>query len=226
MTDSPHSLAEVLRRALDSRLLDVHVSLPGRVVSYDAAKQTATVRPMIPRVLRDAAGERVVEDLPLISNVPICFPRGGGFFCSFPLSAGDSVMLVFAERSLDRWRSTGESVDPADTRTHSLAGAWAYPGGFPAGDEIDDADASTMVLGKDGGPQVVVDGSHVHVGGDTSSQYVALANLVSAQLEALKTAISGAAVLGGDGGATFKANLLAALASWPASVAATKAKAV
>jgi hypothetical protein len=226
MTDAPHSLAEVLRRALDARLLDVHVSLPARVVSYSASSQTATVRPMIPRVLRDSVGERVVEGLPLIPNVPICFPRGGGFFCSFPLAVGDTVMLVFAERSLDRWRSTGEVVDPADTRTHSLAGAWAYPGGFPTGDELDDADASSMVIGKDGGPQVVVDGSYVHVGGDTSSQFVALANLVAAELVELKTAIDLAVPLAGDGGAQFKSQLMTALESWPSSVAATKAKAV
>lgn len=222
MTDAPHSLAEVLRRALDARLLDVHVSLPARVVSYSASSQTATVRPMIPRVLRDSAGERVVEELPLIPNVPICFPRGGGFFCSFPLAAGDAVMLVFAERSLDRWRSTGEVVDPADTRTHSLAGAWAYPGGFPSGDELDDASATKMVAGKDGGPQVVVDGSFVHVGGDASSQFIALANLVAAELAAIRTAFN-THVHVETGGSTAVPTVLMGAAG---SVAATKAKAV
>lgn len=64
----------------------------------------------------------------------------------------------------------------------------------------------------------------VHIGG-TAGSFVALADLVSTQLEALKSAIDGAAVAPSDGGATFKANLMAALASWPSSVAATKAKA-
>lgn len=76
--------------------------------------------------------------------------------------------------------------------------------------------ASTVV-------QVDPDGT-VHLGG-AAGELVALANLVQAQLTALKSAIDGAAVAPSDGGALFKSNLMAALASWPASVAAAKAKA-
>lgn len=64
----------------------------------------------------------------------------------------------------------------------------------------------------------------VHVGG-AAGEFVALANLVQAQLTALKSAIDGAAVAPSDGGALFKSNLMAALATWPESVAAVKAKA-
>jgi hypothetical protein len=60
--------------------------------------------------------------------------------------------------------------------------------------------------------------------GDTTD-FVALAGLVEAQFVALADAIQNAAVVAGDGGATFKTNLLLNLASWPASVAATKMKA-
>lgn len=60
-----------------------------------------------------------------------------------------------------------------------------------------------------------------------SSDFVALASLVEANFVTLAEAIQGAAVLAGDGGATFKANILAALASanWPSSVAALKLRA-
>jgi phage gp45-like len=55
------------------------------------------------------------------------------------------------------------------------------------------------------------------VGG--SASFVAL----TSDLATLKSAISGAAVVAGDGGAAFKANILAALSTWP--VGATKVKA-
>jgi hypothetical protein len=57
------------------------------------------------------------------------------------------------------------------------------------------------------------------------ADFVALAALVATQLTSLKAAINGAAVSAGDGGATFKTNIMAALASWPGSVAASKVKA-
>lgn len=56
------------------------------------------------------------------------------------------------------------------------------------------------------------------------ADYVALASKVEAQLTALKGAINGAAVAPADGGALFKANLMAALSSWPGSTASTSVK--
>lgn len=83
--------------------------------------------------------------------------------------------------------------------------------------------AATIEIGDAVAVQIDIDGT-VHAGG-AAGQFVALANLVAAQLNALKTAINGAAVVPGDGGAAFKTNLMAALASWPSTVAATKVKA-
>lgn len=61
--------------------------------------------------------------------------------------------------------------------------------------------------------------------GAAATQFVALANLVAAQLTALKNAINVAVTVPNDGGASFKSTLLTALSAWPASVAATKTKA-
>ncbi len=62
--------------------------------------------------------------------------------------------------------------------------------------------------------------TEVLLGDAAASDPVAL----KSDLQTLKSAINGAAVAAGDGGAAFKANLLAALAAWPAS--STKVKAV
>lgn len=74
--------------------------------------------------------------------------------------------------------------------------------------------------------KLVLAATTVYLGAESGAQFVALANLVASELSALKAAISGAAVAAYDGGATFKANILAALTNWPGSVAAdlTKAK--
>lgn len=59
----------------------------------------------------------------------------------------------------------------------------------------------------------------VRIGG---TEAVALATLVEEQLVALKDAISDAPVVAQDGGASFKAALVASLETWPASTAAEK----
>ena len=71
--------------------------------------------------------------------------------------------------------------------------------------------------------KVVVAAPLVELAGNADA--VALASKVSAQLTALKAALTGAVVVPLDGGASFKASLLAALASWPAPVASAKVKA-
>jgi len=72
--------------------------------------------------------------------------------------------------------------------------------------------------------QLVLDGDEILLGRSATKE-VALASLVEGELTTLKSAISGAAVVVGDGGAAFKANIIAALTGWPGSTAATKVKA-
>lgn len=78
-------------------------------------------------------------------------------------------------------------------------------------------------LRPNGDVQIV--GGNIHLGAESVATYVALANLVTAQLSVLKGAISGAAVTAGDGGTAFKANIVAALSAWPGTVAASKTRA-
>lgn len=72
--------------------------------------------------------------------------------------------------------------------------------------------------------ELVLDGDEILLGRD-ATELVALADLVETELAKIKSAINGAAVVAGDGGAAFKANIIAALSEFPASVAAEKVKA-
>jgi hypothetical protein len=121
------SLAKLLQSAIDARLCDLNVSLPGEVISYDRAKQTAKIQPQIKRKYSDG---RTVN-LPIINNVPIVFPRSGKRFVHFDLEAGDNVTLLFSQRSLDQWKLKGGIVEANDPRKFNLSDAVAIPGGFP-----------------------------------------------------------------------------------------------
>lgn len=152
-------LVEVLKAAIGQRLVDLHVSMPGRVEKYNLAEQKADIKPLLKRPLLTEDGtELEAESLPVLPDVPIVFPRGGGggtgeFFISWPLAAGDLVHLVFCERSMDIWLSSkdGAEADPVDFRMHDLSDAVAYPGLYPFKKALKDADAANMVLGHDDG---------------------------------------------------------------------------
>jgi hypothetical protein len=126
-TNDIQLLVDALRSAIDSRLLELHTAIPAEVLSFDASNATVNVQPSIKRKMSDGT----VVSLPVIQNVPICYPQGGGAIICFPLERGDPVLLVFSERSLDVWWTRGGTVDPLDARKHNLSDAIAIPGVTP-----------------------------------------------------------------------------------------------
>ncbi len=103
---------------------------PGTVLAYDHATQRATVALAVRQKIRAARGGAISnEDIPPIANVPVIFPRATGYADTFPLTVGDSVLVFFAERSIDEWKSTGNaSNDAQDIRRFDLSDAVAIPG--------------------------------------------------------------------------------------------------
>lgn len=130
---SEPTLAEIIRRAIDARLLDVNVSCTARVEKFTPGPPGPPVvdaMPVIRRALLDEEGTVTHEELPVIPNVPVIYPRGSGDSCAitWPLAKGDYVQLVFATQAFAQWRESGDISDPGDLRLHSLANPVAIPG--------------------------------------------------------------------------------------------------
>jgi len=122
------NLRLAIENAIDSAVGEIHTAIPGIIVKYDAEKQTADVQVAIKRLTVD--GEKII--VPPIRNVPIVFPRTASTSLTFPLAKDDSVLLIFSERPLDRWRQSGGLVDAGDHRFfHAYSDAFALPGGYP-----------------------------------------------------------------------------------------------
>lgn len=181
------TLADVISTGINSSLMDVHTALPGKVEKYDKDKQTVNVKPLVQRSFPNDDGETILEPLPIITDVPVMFPQANGFFISFPIVVGDFVLLVFAERSLDNYKTgNGADADPVDLRMHNLSDAVAYPGVPPFSKALKDVDAENMVMGKDGGKQIHIKQEEVHLGKKDPTDAVALASLVKAELDKIQ----------------------------------------
>lgn len=119
---------ETVRSALDARLAGLWTALPGIVQSFDAATQTVSVQPAIQaaRILTDGTRETVT--LPLLVDVPVVFPGGGGLVLTMPVAAGDEALVVFSARCIDAWWQSG-GVQPAmEARLHDLSDGFALIG--------------------------------------------------------------------------------------------------
>lgn len=171
------------------------------------------------RPLTTDDGDELTESLPQINNVPVVQPAGGGFFAHFPLQAGDPVLLIFADRSIDRWIDKGGEVDPGFSHTHELSDAFAIPGGRPQPKKLSSPSSSNLTIGKDGDTslQISIDGSAISL--STGASFVALADKVLTELNKIQAAMLTGTVAAAPGPVTFASPYS------PASVAASKVKA-
>ena len=206
---------ELLNMAIESWLSDLHTCMPGRVDSYNAATQMATIKPLIKRRIVHGDGSELLEELPPITNVPIVFARTAGFFISFPIAKGDLVTLHFCEKSIDNYMSgTGEDTDPDEFRRHDLSDAIAVPGFYPFKRSIRDISSVNLVIGRDdGGAQIhITPDGIVKIGSDLSvdfavkgTTYRAAEDTMLSALATAFTALAAEGTLGASAAATAAA---------------------
>lgn len=119
---------EAIRVAMRGLQARIWTALPGEIVSFDAAKQTAVIQPTIQYEATAPNGSVTLLTMPVLLDCPVIFPRGGGCVLTFPLAAGDECLAVFASRCIDStWQSGG--VQPqAELRMHDLSDGFALVG--------------------------------------------------------------------------------------------------
>jgi hypothetical protein len=172
-----------LLSAIRAQLALVHTSLPGTIASYDEATQTATITPAVKFKYRKADGTIENYAPPAIPGVPIAFPGGDGWSITWPIAAGDPVTLVFAERSLDEWRTAkGSAHEARDVRRFDLTDAIAIPGGRSPADALPAEAYDSAAL--------VIRGTLIKLGSSAASDFVALAALVKSELESIRADVA------------------------------------
>src|SRR6516165_4679833 len=118
-------IVEALQLLIESSLSDVNTAIPGEIVSYDAKRNRAVVRPSLPKALSN--DDKL--DPPQIIEVPVVWhaANGGDASLTMPLKAGDGVGLSFQQRSLEGWLN-GNKAKPDDPRQFDLSDCVAHPG--------------------------------------------------------------------------------------------------
>ncbi|HEB3560740.1 TPA: hypothetical protein RZC73_003070 [Escherichia coli] len=138
-------------RLAGSVMSALRVSMPGIVQSFDPDAVTVVVQPAIKGYEPDSNGINQSTTLPLLVDVPVVFPRGGGCTLTFPVKAGDECLVVFADRCIDFWWQSGGIQEPVDERMHDLSDAFCIVGPQSQAKKIGGISTSAVELRSDDG---------------------------------------------------------------------------
>lgn len=114
----------MLEQAFESLMRQAMFCLPGRVVGFDPDTQLAQVECGIQRIV-----DGQPETIPVIENVPVCFPGDGEFYFWHQITPGETEGVVqFSQRAMDTWLDQGGPVAPHERRMLSESDAIFVPG--------------------------------------------------------------------------------------------------
>lgn len=146
MTDMTFESA--VKALFDYQMRNIFTAIPAKVMQVeDAGEQRVAVKPLINNVFPD--WEDSIE-FPTILSVQLMFPSSSTSAITFPINAGDTVLLVFAQSCMDVFKSgDGTTQPPSDYRRFDKRDAIAVPGLFPFGMAVNQQSKRTLTHSTD-----------------------------------------------------------------------------
>jgi hypothetical protein len=128
---------EVLNAALTFALSNLHTNVVCKVTAVGS--KTISCKPVSNRVVQGVSIE-----LPVFIEVPPIFMNGGSSYDAYPITIGDSCLLIIAERCFDAWYGGADFVSPVELRMHDYSDGFALVGIQPKASAITIPQIATM----------------------------------------------------------------------------------
>lgn len=120
-------LEGLLHQYIRNAQAGVFTAMPARVLKADLAEQKVDVQLLQNRLSTDDTS----TERPPILSVPLMFQGSKSSQFSFPVSVGDTVLIVFGMRDIDRFKAgSSQAHDPRTNRKYNRQDAIAIPGLF------------------------------------------------------------------------------------------------
>ena len=146
---------------------NLRVAMPGIIQSFDPVEQTVTVQCAI-REKFNMDGDLSWQEIPLLLDVPIIFPRAGNYILTMPIQAGDECLVVFGDSCMDAWWQSGGVQNQIDCRRHDLSDGYAIVGLYSQPRRINNYSTSTAQLRNlSGDAYVELSGSDINIVGNS-----------------------------------------------------------
>ena len=158
------TLASAFEFSFRQKMKNVYTCMPGTVEgNYDPDTRTVDVRGSLNVVKSD--GTSFTRSV--IRGVPIVYPAAGLYRIQFPLSAGDSVLLLFSQRGLNKWKGgLRRAVDPEPWHLFAEQDAICVPGFGRFGNRPPPGDGLTIFIEQ--GPSIELNSGGIVIRGDVT----------------------------------------------------------
>ncbi|CAF4320943.1 unnamed protein product [Rotaria magnacalcarata] len=120
--------------------------MPASIESYDFKTQKADIKIDMQELYQNGTS----LDYPVLSGVPVIFPRCGGASITMPISRGDTCLVMFLDRDSTAWLLGGKNVKPKSMRSHHLSDAVAIMGLCPFTNKSPAKNNTDMLISFDG----------------------------------------------------------------------------
>lgn len=149
------------------------------VNSFDATKQTANLtinyirvfknaNPNLPNPAPDGQTSNVLLPYPVLIQCPVFILQGGGAYLTMPIQVGDTGLVLFNDREITTWLTTGQIVPPQNQRTHDLSDGIYFGGIRNLLNVIANYNTSVASLTDSTGERLLQSGMMMAYGGATA----------------------------------------------------------
>lgn len=119
------------RRMAQAEASRVRVATVGQIVEYDATRNAVKVRLCVKSMRTEDPENLTTVEMPILEDVPVQQFGSGKLLFSVPPAVDSYGTVLFSDRDLEAWLSTGGIVDPANMRRWDLSDAIFIPGLYP-----------------------------------------------------------------------------------------------
>lgn len=181
----PPDLKEWMDRRLRALKSELNCISLGTIVSFDSSTQTASISINFLKTIQGfspipGASNGLASDFsqayPTLVNCPVMFLFGGGASLTFPIQPGDTCIVLFCDKDIDRWFQDG-TVNPLPSqRTHDLNDGIALVGIRSLANSLESYDSSKLkilfgdgLITIDSSGNIIIQGAAVTIQGTTVS---------------------------------------------------------
>ncbi|MCP4394940.1 MAG: hypothetical protein GY804_11840 [Alphaproteobacteria bacterium] len=119
------TLSDLVLQYIELEQAELFTAIPATVVDVSLLELNNTIS--VQPALNNSDG----TSLPVLQDVPVIWPSGGGSLITFPLAVDDDVLIVFSMRSIVEFQLSEEgTVDPYDSRLHNISDGYCLVGVF------------------------------------------------------------------------------------------------
>jgi hypothetical protein len=143
---SPPTLINVVNALREDIFSSLQCHAVGKIEEFNELEQIATVSIEYQRQVENNPDTFERADYPNLIDIPVIVLGGGNGSIRFPIKAGDNCLVLFNDRDLDGWFTTGSKGPLSSDRKHSFCDGVALVGIRSMADSFDDYDPDRTEL--------------------------------------------------------------------------------